>query len=420
MNDSLKGAPSAAAPWMQRKDWACGRIRSAGVAGLILWWAIAGVWNGFMLILIAVFWDDPGSEDMVKVICLFELVGLAFLVLAARRTWARLRYGGSLFALAPIPGVIGGTLEGQIETAIRTFPANPVQLVLTCLSRRRVVRRVQGGTESDTATDILWQTDREIEASRFTRGPRGLAIPVQIAIPYGLPGSDSSDPDHTISWQLSLSCKLPGVDYQAEFSVPVFVTPDSRRDWTREKVDEMADQERKAGPLPESSRDAGWAKPVRARPTRGGGMEYLFRIGMPLNMAIRLTLAGVLVCAGSFGLYLWLGELGPFAVIPGIVGFLMLLAAIGAWTFKSRVLIENEWVRVRKSLMGIPFVWKIPFSEITQVRVRHDELDGVREKDRPWDIEISRREGSPIRLGASIRERTEAVRLAEEIRRLIG
>lgn len=43
----------------------------------------------------------------------------------------------------------------------------------------------------------------------------------------------------------------------------------------------------------------------------------------------------------------------------------------------------------------------------------------MKEKDRDWDIEISRKEGSPVKLGASIRERTEAVHLAEEIRQLI-
>ena len=61
-----------------------------------------------------------------------------------------------------------------------------------------------------------------------------------------------------------------------------------------------------------------WVTPVSIRPTQGGGMEYIFRIGMPFKMAIGITLLAALVCAGSFGLYLWLGELGPFAVIPGI------------------------------------------------------------------------------------------------------
>ncbi len=406
---------SADVPWMRRKDWACGRIRSAGVAELILGWVVAGLWNGFMLTLIIVFWGDPRDENVVKVVLLFELIGLGILVWVVRRTWAWLRYGGAVLELASIPGVIGGTLEGLIQTGIRTYPTKPVQLVLTCLRSRRVKRR----KESTTTTDILWQTDRDVEAGRFTRGPRGLAIPVHIAIPYGLPCSDSSDSDNEIHWQLMISSDLPGIDFRAEFPVPVFVTGESKSDWTEEKVDEMADQERKAGSFIESQRVESWVTPVKVRPTQGGGMEYIFHIDMSLKMAVGLTFTAVLICGGSFALYLWLGDLGPFAVIPGIIGILFLLAAIGAWTFESRVLIENGMVSVRKSLMRIPLVWEIEFSEISKVQVRHEGLDGMQEKDRPWDIEIGRKEGRPIRLGASIRERSEAVRIAEEIRQLI-
>ena len=415
MNDSPKEAPSADAPWMRRKDWACGRIRSGGVAGLVLWWVVAGVWNGFMLILIAGFRGDPEYDDVIKVVALFELIGLGLLALAVQQTWVWLRFGVSMLELASTPGVIGGMLEGRIQTGIRTFPTKPVQIVLTCRRGRRVKTR----KESTTTTDILWQTDRDVAVGAFSRGPRGLAIPVRIAIPHGLPGSDSSDPDNEIHWHLAVSGEMPGVDFQADFQVPVFVTAASRSDWTREKVDEMADRERKAGSSPESPLVESWVQPVRTRPTRSGGMEYTFRIGMPLKTAVALTLSAVLVCAGSYGLYLWLGELGPFAAIPGMIGFLLLLAAVGAWTFKSRLLIENEWVSVRKSLLGIPLTRKIPFSEIRQVRVHHEELDGMREKDRPWDIEIIRAEGQPIRLGASLRERSEAVRLADEIRKWV-
>ena len=390
-------------------------IRSAGAAKLVLWWIVAGVWNGFMLILIAIFWGDPGEEDVVKIVSLFEFVGLGILVWIVRRTWAWLRYGGSVLELASTPGVIGGKLEGQIQTGIHTFPAKPVRLVLTCLRRRRVKRR----KESDTTTDVLWQADRTVGTSRFIRGQHGLTIPLSIAIPYGLPGTDSSNPDDEIHWQLALSSDLPGVDFRAEFLVPVTVTVESRSDWTKEKVGGMADQERRADSPPDSSHAESRVSPVKFRPTRGGGVEYVFRIDMPLNLAVGLTIVAVLVCAGSFGLYLWLGESGPFAVIPGIIGILLLLAAIGAWTFKSRVLIENGLVRVRKSLLGIPRIRKIPFSEISQVRVHREDLDSVGEKDRPWDIEVEPKEGRPVRLGASIRERSEAVRLAEEIRKLL-
>lgn len=186
-----------------------------------------------------------------------------------------------------------------------------------------------------------------------------------------------------------------------------------------ENVDDMAQQERQAdytsGPLYAKSR----VSPVTIRPTQGGGMEYVFHINVPLKMAISLTLLALLFIVGSVWLYLWLGEMGPLAVIPGIIGLLLLLATIVIWTFKSRVLIEDGLVTVRKSVLGIPVRWRIPFSGISQVRVRHEEVDGVEEKDRDWEIEIDRKEGKAIKLGASFRERIEAVRLAEVIQKLI-
>lgn len=419
MTHSVEGATSPAAPWMRRKDWASGWIRSRGVAPLVLWWVVAGLWNGSMLILINFFWGDPGEEDVVKVLSLFELIGLGIFVWAVRRTWAWLRYGGSVLEMASTPGVIGGMLEGRIHTGIKTFPAKPIRIVLTCLRRRVVTRGVRGRKETDTTTDTLWQVDRSVAVEEFTRGLRGLTIPLHIAIPFGLPGSDSSDPDNEIHWQLVVAGDMPGIDFRAEFLVPVFVTADSKVDWTREKVDEMADQERNQGAPPESIPVESWKKPVRNRPTQKGGMEYIFRAGMPRKKAMALTLTAALVCAGSFSLYLWLGELGPFAVLPGIIGLLLLLAAIGAWSFKSRVMIENGSVNVRNSVLGIPRVREIHFSEINQVRVHHEEVDGVREQNRSWDIEIERKEGQPVRLGASIQERPEAVRLANEIRQLV-
>jgi hypothetical protein len=147
-------------------------------------------------------------------------------------------------------------------------------------------------------------------------------------------------------------------------------------------------------------------------------MEYVFHLDVPLKMAMGLTLLTVLFCVGSVGLYLWLGEMGPFAVLPGVFGLLLLLATVMIWTFKTRVLIEGGLVTVRKSIFGIPRIWRVPFSQISRVRVRHEKIDGVKENDRDWEILIDRKEGSSVNLGASIRDRSEAERLAETIRQL--
>ncbi len=110
------------------------------------------------------------EKDLIKVISLFELIGLGILIMALRETLAWLRFGRSVFELASIPGVIGGTLEGQIHTGIKNFPKKPVLVSLTCIRTRRVKRH----KETDTTTDVIWQTDRDVEAGRFVRGLYGL------------------------------------------------------------------------------------------------------------------------------------------------------------------------------------------------------------------------------------------------------
>jgi hypothetical protein len=90
-----------------------------------------------------------------------------------------------------------------------------------------------------------------------------------------------------------------------------------------------------------------------------------------------------------------------------------------AWTYKSRVLLEGDRMTLRKYVLGLPFKWTIPFSEIRRVQVRHEMLEGVKEKDRGWDIEVDVKAGDSVELGVSLRDRVEAERLVEEMRRTI-
>jgi hypothetical protein len=123
----------------------------------------------------------------------------------------------------------------------------------------------------------------------------------------------------------------------------------AREERTEEEVDEIVHQERQAEyphrPLHPDSR----VSPVTIRPTQRGGMEYVFRIDVPLKMAIGLTLLAVLFSAGSVVLYLWLGKMGPVAVLPGIIGFLLFLATIVIWTFKSRGFLSGGGYPSRRS-----------------------------------------------------------------------
>jgi len=428
MIDKKLQAAHPDAPWMWRKDWVEGRLHSHSGSITVISWIMALLWNGFSWPVLLILWGDPEKSAMAKVIAFFCLVGIGLLVWAIRSTLAWFRFGTSVFELASNPGVIGGTLEGHVHTRLRKRPEAPVQITLRCTrhitTRERRPRGI-ASTESETATsrtrtttETLWLTGRKIAPGEIVQGARGLAIPIDIQIPSDLESTDASDPDDQITWTLGVSCDLPGVDFETAFSVPVFVTDKSRPDLTQKMVDEAAEE---AGLLSQPP-DPGtsWVPPVVVRWTARGGVEYTFRPATSLKTAVGVSLLTVAVCAGSALLWVWLEEAGPFALIPAVFGVLLLLATAVVWTFKSRVLIEHGTVAVRKSLLGIPRKWKVPFTDVKAVRVQREIVEGLEEKDMDWEIMIERySEEDEVDLGATFADRAEAVGIAEEMETLI-
>ena len=53
------------------------------------------------------------------------------------------------------------------------------------------------------------------------------AVPVLFAIPYECRPTDQENSDNTVDWTLEVTAKTAGLDYRAEFTVPVFKTSES-------------------------------------------------------------------------------------------------------------------------------------------------------------------------------------------------
>jgi hypothetical protein len=404
------------APWMWRRDWVEGRIRGHSRSVTVLSWVMAVLWNGFMWPVLLVLWGEPDKRIMVKVIVIFCLVGLGILLWAIKNTLGWIRFGTSVFELASNPGVIGGPLEGSIQTRLKRRPKAPIQVTLSCARRVTGETDEKGGTS--VATKLLWQGGCKVSPELLTEGARGLSIPVHIQIPADLKSTDLSDPNDQTLWTLGVSADLPGVNFDTNFTVPVFVTDDSDPGLTQERIDEETKEE--GGFTQPADRDTSWAPPVSVRWTRKGGVEYTFRIAVPLKAAVGASLLTVAVCAGSALLWVWLEEAGPFALLPGALGALLLLATVTIWTFTSRVLVERGTVSIRKSVLWIPRTSRVPFSDIKGVRVKREVLEGVKTEDSDWELKIERySEDEEVDLGASIPDRAEAVRIAEEMGRLI-
>ncbi len=289
-------------PWVLNKEWASGRITSKSGTRAIGAWIFAGLSNALIWTVTILIWHY--DRDSIKIAAFFCPIGIGLFVWAIRQSWRWFRHGSSVLELASILGVIGGTLEGVIHTRLRRFPTKPIEVTLTCNRQylHKAPSRSKEGDHYDTA--VLWQADRSVAANRLNHGPHGVSFPVRIQIPNGLPANDNSDEDEQIFWKVEASCDVPGIDFQSEFLVPVFVTEKSNPEWTEEKVDEMIEGEEKTELTPEASRAVIGETPVTIKPTKSGGMEYIFRINLPIKIDILLPVYGVLITGGSALFYL--------------------------------------------------------------------------------------------------------------------
>jgi hypothetical protein len=209
-------------PWLWRPDWASGRIVSGGPPiGLTV---IAVVWNAFV-------WKVVAAEPLRVILerrwdlLPFQIVPAVFLALGlhlarvAVREMARwLRFRPVSFRLETLPGVIGGRFRGWIEAGGALPAGAEVVVGISC------TRATKKG--SKTRREVVWQDERPAHSSSLFAD--SLAIPIEFAIPSGLPESSMGldFPRHT--WKLRARARIAGPDFEAEFEIPVF-SGESRR-----------------------------------------------------------------------------------------------------------------------------------------------------------------------------------------------
>src|SRR5207244_10890155 len=98
-------------------------------------------------------------------------------------------------------------------------------------------------------------------------------IPVMFQIPSDAAETNVSNMRDAIQWKLHAHADLPGVNYDAEFDVPVFRTKDSA-----------------PGRDPPQTVDAPKNPTIRVQPTNAGGMEFVFPAARTPAVAAGVTL----------------------------------------------------------------------------------------------------------------------------------
>jgi membrane protease YdiL (CAAX protease family) len=204
-------------PWLNRADWAAGRIKSLGLAdarsSIIMGLAFCII--GVLIACLVIPKELSRGDYAALLVLVFPLAGMAIFTSMVRKNLAHRYYGDCFFEMAAIPGALGGTLAGRIQTLDRLKLEQGLRLQLAC------IRRIQSGRNS--TEKILWQDEKIFKtgADLPETGPGRAGIAVCFDLPPNQPASSAGGKE-AIIWRLEARAKMAGPDFCPAFEVPVF------------------------------------------------------------------------------------------------------------------------------------------------------------------------------------------------------
>ena len=322
-------------PWLNRADWAAGKIKSAsGVQTKIMAvFALAFCGIGGCSAFFGLPKELHSGNYLALLVLLFPAVGIGFLMAVIRGIMARRRFGDCYFEMASIPGALGGTLEGLIQTGARLRLEHGLHLKLSCI---RIT--VSGSGEHQSRQEnILWQDEKvfKSEADLPEPEPGRSGIPVFFKLPADQPECFARG-NESVLWRLEAKAKMSGPDFSAAFDVPVFHVAGA----AVAEADEPDPTAALQMPVEELRRDEHSKILVTDGP---GGREFFFPAARNLGAAM-FTTVFALVFIGVVVMTLRFHAPILFPIVFGLFGLLILCFTFSLWFKSSRVTINSTGV----------------------------------------------------------------------------
>jgi hypothetical protein len=339
-------------PWKWKKQWLVPVIESNAGSSAVLMCFFAIFWNALSLPGAWFVWHDPHPKKGAYFIFIFPVIGLGILASAIYQTVRWRKFGRSRFVPSTMPGPIGGYLGGVIEVAARVIPEADARLSLKCI--RREIRG--SGKSRSTTENVLWEHEVRIARDKWVTGLGGTQIPVLFYIPPECGGTDDSDRNNEVLWRLSASAAVPGVDFSAQFIVPVFATG------------ETAPPPEPGHPLLEaySGEDLD-AEALRRCGVRHEGNTFYFSAShLPGTRFTTAALSlGLLALLGWF----WGRGIHPMVwIVTVFFGLILSLFTGDVWCDRFELKIDGESVEVTKRRPWGMKVTRVPRAEVQRVR----------------------------------------------------
>ena len=383
-------------PWRWKSQWRQEIIYSNNHVWLAL--LAAAFWNGIvwtMSILIAL---DDSSWPSLLFMSVFLLIGMGLAGAAGYLWLQRWKWGVSEFEMAAIPGVLGGPLAGVIHVPRRIETDSCVRIRLAC------EQTVSDG--DDKRMETLWEEERTIVRDLTIGGVRTL-IPVEFVTPYDLPDSNAD----AVKWKLTASAKTSGIDYDAEFEVPIFKTEASSPTPTMAASEEGALFAPLALATVVTDSGARFEEDLPDRKT----------LVFPIARHVGLSAFSTFFTLGWIGVCVWLFQSDApwfFAWIFSALAAAILPFLMAPALESSQLEFGARGVSATRRIVGFGKERRFSPGQIASIdAVKSGMTYG---NTTYWNVELHDRQGKRHKLATAIPRRQLAERLAEEIAVAVG
>ena len=392
-------------PWLWREDWATGHARSEQKSVAWFLWGFAILWNIISTPLVFFLPEEIVEKENYAALLglLFPLVGIGLIVAAIRKTIQRGKFGDCEFHMERVPGILGGDVTGTIRFPRGVKGAEAVSVRLSCI---RMVRQ-RSGKSTSTSEDVRWQSDQSVVRLSPTGDGAAQTAGVRFRVPFDAMPTGEITENTWVVWKLEANADVPGVDFATSFEVPVFKTPASSPEITEEQL-----RSEELSAVPASAISDG-TRAVTIVPGTSGGTEFIINPRDTLSGALSTIVIAVVFLGIAVGLT-YAGAPFIFGLVFGGFGVLVVFAFLFGVFGVSRIVVEDGHVSIRNSLFGIMMGKRLLCSSITKIGVTGSAQSG---KSGLYSITFTQEGGKTTSPLQSLKERREADRLAEDVRK---
>jgi hypothetical protein len=386
-------------PWLKRKDWADGRITSSSRKAVLLLWIFIAFWctASAVISLVVVPPQLHQGNHAALIALIFPVIGLALIFFALNTTLAWRRFGRSIFEMAAVPAISGGTLEGEIQVNGKLRPRHGLYLRLSC------VRRTTTGASNNrnTTEKILWQDEKWLRADLPQTDLKATGIPVYFKLPDKLPESTPASGDG-IHWKLEASATLRGPNFHAAFEVPVFKLPE---------LPEISDDPTVQYQMSLDEVRKQIHSKIQVNDLADGGKEFIFPAARNPGFASGAT-AIWLIWTGVIILLVCKHAPPLLPLVAGAADLLMTAFVFDLWFRLSRAVVANGEIKIKTVWLTFKRQRTLKISAIANFT---SDVGATVGHSAYYDLKLLTRDGKEFTLAKNLGHKPEADWLVREL-----